>query len=58
MNRKSGGKPANSFRYFQSAPELIREVVMLYVRFPLSSRNVEGLFFERGYDLCYETVRL
>ena len=33
-------------------------VVMLYVRYPLSLRNVEDLLFERGYDLCYETVRL
>ena len=33
-------------------------VVMLYVRFPLSLRNVEDLLFERGYDLCHETVRL
>ena len=24
---------------------------MLYVRFPLSLRNVEELLFERGYDL-------
>ncbi len=32
-------------------------VVMLYVRFPLSLRNVEDLLFERGYDLCHETVR-
>ena len=31
---------------------------MLYVRFPLSLRNVEDLLFERGYDLCHETVRL
>jgi len=37
---------------------VIREVVMLYVRFPLSLRNVEDLLFERGYDLCHETVRL
>jgi putative transposase len=33
-------------------------VVMLYVRFPLSLRNVEDLLFERGVDLCHETVRL
>jgi len=32
-------------------------VVMLYVRFPLSLRNVEDLLFERGIDLCHETVR-
>lgn len=51
-------KPASPFRYFHSSPELIREVVMLYVRFPLSLRNVEDLLFERGYDLCHETVRL
>ena len=31
---------------------------MLYIRFPLSLRNVEDLLFERGYDLCHETVRL
>jgi putative transposase len=58
MNRRSRAKPANPFRYFHSTPELIREVVMLYIRFPLSLRNVEDLLFERGYDLCYETVRL
>ena len=33
-------------------------VVMLYVRFPLSLRNVEDLLFERGIDVCHETVRL
>ena len=58
MSRKSRAKPPSPFRYFHSAPELIREVVMLYVRFPLSLRNVEDLLFERGYDLCHETVRL
>ena len=31
---------------------------MMYVRFPLSLRNVEDLLFERGIDVCYETVRL
>ena len=51
-------KPANPFRYFHSSPEVIRLVVMLYVRFPLSLRNVEDLLFERGIDICHETVRL
>ena len=51
-------KPANPFRYFHSSPEVIRMVVMLYVRYPLSLRNVEDLLFERGIDLCHETVRL
>ena len=32
-------------------------VVLMYVRFPLSLRNVEDLLFERGIDLCHETVR-
>jgi putative transposase len=31
---------------------------MLYVRFPLSLWNVEDLLFERGIDICHETVRL
>ena len=51
-------KAENPFRYFHSSPDIIRMVVMLYVRFPLSLRNVEDLLFERGYDLCHETVRL
>ena len=46
------------FRYFHSSPEVIRLVVMMYVRYPLSLRNVEDLLFERGIDLCHETVRL
>ncbi|MDB5724656.1 MAG: family transposase [Novosphingobium sp.] len=58
MSRKSRAKPPSPFRYFHSSPELIREVVMLYIRYPLSLRNVEDLLFERGYDLCHETVRL
>ena len=31
---------------------------MTYVRYPLSLRNVEDLLFERGIDICHETVRL
>ena len=48
----------NPFRYFDSSPEVIRLVVMMYVRFPLSLRNVEDLLAERGIDICHETVRL
>ena len=51
-------KTDSAFRYFHSSPEVIRLVVMMYVRFPLSLRNVEDLLFERGIDLCHETVRL
>ncbi len=49
--------PANPFRYFNSSPEVIRLVAMMYVDFPLSLRNVEDLLFERGIDISYETVR-
>ena len=31
---------------------------MMYVRFPLSLRNIEHLLAERGIDICYEAVRL
>jgi len=51
-------KPPNPFRWFDSSPEVIRLVVMMYVRYPLSLRNVEDLLFERGVDICHETVRL
>ncbi len=47
----------NPFRYFNSSPEVIRAAVMMYVRFPLSLRQVEDLLHERGIDICHETVR-
>ena len=47
----------NPFRYFNSSPEVIRLTVMLYVRYPLSLRQVEDILFERGIDICHETVR-
>jgi len=48
---------ANPFRYFKTLPENIRLAVMMYVRFPLSLRNVEDLLHERGIDVSHETVR-
>jgi putative transposase len=30
---------------------------MMYVRFPLSLRNVEDLLHERGVEIRHETVR-
>ncbi len=48
---------SNPFRYFNSSPEVIRLAVMMYVRYPLSLRQVEDLLFERGIDICHETVR-
>lgn len=50
-------KSASPFRYFNSSPEVIRLVVIMYVRFPLRLRNVEDLLAERGIDICHETVR-
>ena len=47
----------NPFRYFSSSPEVIRLAVMMYIRYPLSLRQVEELLFERGIDICHETVR-
>ena len=48
----------NPFRYFKTSPEIIQLAVMMYVRFPLSLRNVEDLLHERGIDVCHESVRL
>ena len=47
----------NPFRYFNSSPEVIRSAVMLYVRYPLSLRQVKDLLFQRGIGICHETVR-
>ena len=44
---------ANPFRYFKTSPEVIRLVVMMYIRFPLSRNFVEtqlqivGAFLEK-----------
>lgn len=53
----SGMSKRSPFRYFKTSPEIIRLAVMLYVRFPLSLRNVEDLLHERGIDVSHETVR-
>ncbi|WP_109313494.1 IS6 family transposase [Ruegeria sp. AU67] len=45
------------FRYFKTSPEIIRLAVMMFVRFPLSLRNVEDLLHERGIEISHETVR-
>ncbi len=44
------------FKYFKTSPEIIRLAVMLYIRFPLSLRNVEDLLHERGIEIRYRTV--
>ena len=50
-------KNPSPFRYFKTSPEIICLAVMLYVRFPLSLRNVEDLLHERGIDVSHETIR-
>ncbi len=43
----------NPFRYFDNSPKVIRLAVMMYIRDPLSLRQVEDLLFERGIDICH-----
>jgi len=50
MNKRS------PFRYFKTSPKIIRLAVMMYVRFPLSLRNVEDLLHERGILISHEIV--
>jgi putative transposase len=38
-------------RYFNRSPEVIHLVVMMYARYPLLLRNVEGLLAERGINI-------
>jgi putative transposase len=47
----------NPLRYFNSSPSVIRLTVMMYVRYPLSLRQVEDILYERGIHICHETVR-
>ena len=48
----------NPFRYIKTSLEVIRLAVMLYVRFPLSLRNVVDLIYEHGIEVSHETARL
>lgn len=57
MIRKSRAKPPSPFRCFNSSPAVIRLTVLMYVKYPLSLRNVEDLLAERGIDISHETVR-
>jgi putative transposase len=41
------------FRYFNSHPRRSTSRVMLYIRYPLSLRQVEDILFERGIDICH-----
>lgn len=46
-----------SFRCFKTSPEVIRLAVMVYIRFPLSLRNVKDLLHERGIEVSHNTLR-
>jgi putative transposase len=48
----------NPFRYFKTSREVIQLAVMMYVRFPVSLRNVEDFLHECGIDVCHESIRL
>ena len=47
----------NPFKYYKTSLEIIRIAVMYYVRYPLSFHQVEDILYERGIDICHETVR-
>ena len=44
-------------RYCTAGPEIIQLAVLLYLRFPLSMRNLEDVLHKRGVDVSYEAVR-
>jgi len=57
MSRKSRALPPSPFRRFNSSPEVIRLVVMMYVRFPLSlselppsERSIDYGSLDQGRD--------
>ena len=47
---------SSAFRYFESGPEVIRLVVIIYTRFLLLFLNVGELLHEHGTDFSFETV--
>lgn len=44
----------NPFGGFKASAEIIRMAVMMFIRFPLSLRNVEDVLHERGIDNTHE----
>jgi putative transposase len=44
------------FKYFHSSREIIRLAVMMYVRYPLSLRNVEDLLHDRDACIAIKTM--
>jgi hypothetical protein len=52
-----GMKNHNPFRYFKTSPEVTRLAVMMYVRYPLSLRNVEDILHQRAINIFHEIIR-
>ena len=51
-------KPAvNPFRYFKSSPEVIRLVVMMYVRYPLSLQQEMGQWLNNRVENSHLSFR-
>ena len=44
-------KKHHIFKYFKTSPEIIKLAVMYYVRYPLSLRQTDDIFHERGIDI-------
>src|SRR5271170_8014235 len=49
--------PKVSYSGYRFPPEIIHQVIWLYLRFTLGFRDVEDLLAERGIAISYETVR-
>ena len=49
---------ASIFRYFETSPGIIGLAVMMYVRYPLSLRNVGDLLHERGIGISARLAAL
>lgn len=47
----------DAFRGYRFPAEVIAHAVWLYLRFPLSFRDVEEMLAQRGIRVTYETVR-
>ena len=45
------------FRAFNTSPKIIGLTVMMYIRLPLSLRDVKDLLHEHGIDVCHDSVR-
>jgi len=48
---------SSPFENFKTSSEIIGVFGMLYVRFPLSLRNIEDLLHERSIEVSHEAVR-